>query len=217
MEIAPDPEGAILSWRMRLENKSGRARRLRLASFCEIAGHETGAYAKDLDFAGMHVETIFVAPAQRHSGAQPASALGARRAGRNLVLRGQAGRECEARRLRGFAHPLHRRRLAPEADRLRAAALAQARRRRQALAVRSRGELHPRGRRSRPAPRRRRSSSSGAPTTRYGRASWSRRGSASRLCPQPSSRSASTKRAPSSLRRRCRRAGRSPSPPTAGG
>jgi cyclic beta-1,2-glucan synthetase len=60
MEIAPDPEGAILSWRIRLENKSGRARRLRLVSFCEIAGHETGAYAKDLDFAGMHVETIFV-------------------------------------------------------------------------------------------------------------------------------------------------------------
>ena len=60
MEIAPDPEGAILSWRIRLENKSGRERRLRLVSFCEIAGHETGAYAKDLDFAGMHVETIFV-------------------------------------------------------------------------------------------------------------------------------------------------------------
>ncbi len=62
MEIAPDPEGAILSWRIRLENKSGRERRLRLVSFCEIAGHETGAYAKDLDFAGMHVETMFVAP-----------------------------------------------------------------------------------------------------------------------------------------------------------
>ncbi len=62
MEIAPDPEGAILSWRIRLENKSDRHRRLRLASFCEIAGHETGAYAKDLDFAGMHVETMFVRP-----------------------------------------------------------------------------------------------------------------------------------------------------------
>ena len=60
MEIAPDPQGAILSWRVRLENRSGRERRLRLVSFCEIAGHETGAYAKDLDFAGMHVETIFV-------------------------------------------------------------------------------------------------------------------------------------------------------------
>jgi cyclic beta-1,2-glucan synthetase len=60
MEIAPDPAGAILSWRIRLENKSARERRLRLVSFCEIAGHETGAYAKDLDFAGMHVETIFV-------------------------------------------------------------------------------------------------------------------------------------------------------------
>jgi cyclic beta-1,2-glucan synthetase len=62
MEIAPDPEGAILSWRIRLENKSERHRRLRLTSFCEVAGHETGAYAKDLDFAGMHVETVFVRP-----------------------------------------------------------------------------------------------------------------------------------------------------------
>jgi cyclic beta-1,2-glucan synthetase len=60
MEVGPDPEGAVLSWRIRLKNKSDRPRRLRLTSFCEIAGHETGAYAKDLDFAGMHVETIFV-------------------------------------------------------------------------------------------------------------------------------------------------------------
>ena len=62
MEIAPDPEDAILSWRIGLENKSDRYRRLRLTSFCEVAGHETGAYAKDLDFAGMHVETMFVRP-----------------------------------------------------------------------------------------------------------------------------------------------------------
>jgi cyclic beta-1,2-glucan synthetase len=62
MEIAPDPDGAILRWRIRLENRSGRPRRLRLTSFCEIAGHETAAYAKDLDFAGMHVETVFVRP-----------------------------------------------------------------------------------------------------------------------------------------------------------
>src|SRR6185437_6820696 len=60
MEVAPDPEGAILSWRIRLRNTSSRPRRLRLTSFCEVAGHEPGAYAKDLDFAGMHVETIFV-------------------------------------------------------------------------------------------------------------------------------------------------------------
>jgi cyclic beta-1,2-glucan synthetase len=60
MEVAPDPRGAVLSWRVRLENRSGRARRLRLTSFCEIAGAETGAYAKDLDFAGMHIETVFV-------------------------------------------------------------------------------------------------------------------------------------------------------------
>ncbi len=60
MEIGPDAEGAVLSWRVRLADVSGRARKLRLTSFCEIAGHETGAYARDLDFAGMHVETFFV-------------------------------------------------------------------------------------------------------------------------------------------------------------
>ncbi len=61
MEIAPDPrQAAILSWRIRLRDTSGRPRRLRLTSFCEVAGHETAAYARDLDFAGMHVETIFV-------------------------------------------------------------------------------------------------------------------------------------------------------------
>src|SRR5271154_5701434 len=62
MQIAPDPEGAILSWRVRLENRSDRTRRPRLTSFCEIAGAETGAYERDLDFAGMHVETMFVRP-----------------------------------------------------------------------------------------------------------------------------------------------------------
>jgi cyclic beta-1,2-glucan synthetase len=61
MVVAPDVEGAVLSWRIRLTELSGRARRLRFTSFCEIAGHETGAYAGDLDFAGMHVETIFLA------------------------------------------------------------------------------------------------------------------------------------------------------------
>ncbi len=61
MEIGPDAgQSAVLSWRIRLTDRSGKARRLRLTSFCEIAGHETEAYARDLDFAGMHVETIFV-------------------------------------------------------------------------------------------------------------------------------------------------------------
>jgi cyclic beta-1,2-glucan synthetase len=60
MELGPDPQGAVLSWRIKLENLAGRARKLRLVSFCEIAGHEIGAYARDLDFAGMHVETVFV-------------------------------------------------------------------------------------------------------------------------------------------------------------
>jgi cyclic beta-1,2-glucan synthetase len=61
MEIAPDlSQTAVLSWRIRFTEMSGRPRRLRLTSFCEIAGCETAAYARDLDFAGMHVETIFV-------------------------------------------------------------------------------------------------------------------------------------------------------------
>jgi cyclic beta-1,2-glucan synthetase len=60
MEIGPDPSGAIVAWRIRLREQTGRPRRLRVASFAEIAAHETGAYARDLDFAGMHVETFFI-------------------------------------------------------------------------------------------------------------------------------------------------------------
>ncbi len=61
MEIGPDAgQAAVLSWKIRLTDRSGQGRRLRLTSFCEIAAHETDAYARDLDFAGMHVETIFV-------------------------------------------------------------------------------------------------------------------------------------------------------------
>ncbi len=60
MEVGPDAQGTVLSWRIRLADKSGKPRRLRLTSFAEVAGHETGAYARDLDFAGMHVETFFI-------------------------------------------------------------------------------------------------------------------------------------------------------------
>ena len=61
MELGPDLEqAAVLSWRIRLRDLSGQARHVRLTSFCEIAAHETGAYARDLDFANMHVETFFV-------------------------------------------------------------------------------------------------------------------------------------------------------------
>ncbi len=61
MEVGPDRnQAAVLSWKITLTDRSGEPRRLRLTSFCEIAGHETEAYARDLDFAGMHVETIFV-------------------------------------------------------------------------------------------------------------------------------------------------------------
>ncbi len=61
MDISADEkQAAILSWRIRLTDTSGQPRRLRLTSFCEIAGAETAAYARDLDFAGMHVETVFV-------------------------------------------------------------------------------------------------------------------------------------------------------------
>ena len=68
------------SWRIRLANKSNRPRRLRLTSFCEIAAAETGAYARDLDFAGMHVETVFV------------RALGAILARNRLLRSARAGR-----------------------------------------------------------------------------------------------------------------------------
>lgn len=60
MEISPDPQESVVSWRVRIADKSGRARKLRVTSFAEVAAHETGAYARDLDFAGMHVETFFI-------------------------------------------------------------------------------------------------------------------------------------------------------------
>ena len=143
MEVAPDPEGAVLSWRIRLENKSGRPRRLRLTSFCEIAGHETGAYANDLDFAGMHVETFFVrrsTPFSRATGFSLARAPAAakRRSSRSSRARGGlVGYEDSRIRFIGEG--------SLQADRLRALALAQARRRRQALDLRSGRELHARG------------------------------------------------------------------------
>ncbi len=143
MEISPDPEGAILSWRIRLENKSDRLRRLRLTSFCEIAGHETGAYAKDLDFAGMHVETAFVRPLNAILARN--RLLRSARADRGEIafFAAKPGSRRRTRRLRGFAHTLHRRRLIGKANWLRAVALAQARRRRQALALRSGRKFHP--------------------------------------------------------------------------
>jgi cyclic beta-1,2-glucan synthetase len=60
MEVEAGEDGDVLTWRVRLAEKSGRARRLRLTSFAELAVHETGSYARDLDFAGMHVETFFI-------------------------------------------------------------------------------------------------------------------------------------------------------------
>ena len=170
MEIAPDPEGAILSWRIRLENKSGRARRLRLVSFCEIAGHETGAYAKDLDFAGMHVETIFV----RSLNAILARnrLLRSARAGRGetsfFAVRPGVGAE-----LVGYEDL--RIRFIGEGSLLKPTGCEPWRWRK----LDDEGKLWPfdpaasftaRGHACRRAPRPRRSSSSAAPTTRYGRA-----------------------------------------------
>ena len=75
---------------------------------------------------------------------QPPAALGARRPRRDVLFRRQPGRRRRTRRLRGFAHPFPRRRIAHQPDRLRALALAEARRRRQAVAVRSGRQLHAR-------------------------------------------------------------------------
>ena len=62
MEIgARSREGAVLTWRIRLADQSGGRGGCASTSFAEIAAHETGAYARDLDFAGMHVETFFIA------------------------------------------------------------------------------------------------------------------------------------------------------------
>ena len=217
MEIAPDPArrgpelahpagepvrpGAPATPRQLLRNRRPRDRRLRARS--RFRRHACRDHLRSR--------------AQRHSRAQPA--VCARRAPIAAKPRSSPsspGPAAEARRLRGFAHALPRRRLARQADWLRAVALAQARRRRQAVDLRSRGELHARGRACRHGERPRRSSSSAAPTTRYGRANWSR----ARLGLRASAGAgaadgASTRRAPSSRRQRCLRAGRSPSRRTA--
>ena len=145
MEIAPDPEGAVIGWRIRLVNKSNRPRRLRLTSFCEIAGAETGAYARDLDFAGMHVETVFV------------RALGAILARNRLLRSARAGRgetaffavkPGQGTTLVGYEDS--RIRFIGEGSLARPTgcepcAVAQARRRRQALDIRSRRQFHASG------------------------------------------------------------------------
>ena len=121
MEIAPDSDGAVIGLahpaRQQVEpaaaaapdqllrNRRRRNRGLRARSRFRRHACRDGVRAR----------------ARRHSRAQPAPALGPRRARRNRVLRGQAGPRDDARRLRGFAHPLYRRGLAREAERLRAA------------------------------------------------------------------------------------------------
>jgi cyclic beta-1,2-glucan synthetase len=49
-------------WRLRLRDLSGKARRLRLASYRELACHEPGSYVRDQDFNAMHVQTWFMQP-----------------------------------------------------------------------------------------------------------------------------------------------------------
>ncbi len=116
----PTSEGAVLTYRVRLEDLSGKPRRLRLTSFSEIAGHETGAVCARSRFRRHACRDDLRPTAQRDPRAQPAASLGARRSRRNRVLRGQAGRGHGTRRLRGFAHPLPRRRFHARADWLRA-------------------------------------------------------------------------------------------------
>ncbi len=106
----------------------------------------------------------------RHSRAQSAFALGARRPWRNLVLRGEARRRDQARRLRRFAQPFPRRgfaRAVPPVASLGAGAS-------WTTKARSGRSTRPRASRSRPnsptAAWRRPNSSSAGPTTRSGRA-----------------------------------------------
>ena len=216
MELGPDPQGrdpelahqageprrsgARAAARQLLRNRRPRGRRL-------CARPRLRRHARRDDVR---------ARAQRHFRPQSVAALGARRSRRDLVLRREARRRLPTDRLRGFAHALPRRRLARQADRLRAVARAQDGRRRQAVDLRSRRQLHPRSRARRSRRRRRPNSSSAAPTTRCGRPNSSPNVSACRRSPRSTSRSDSTRRARSSRRRRCPTAGRSPFRPTAG-
>ncbi len=49
-------------WRLRLTDRAGKARRLKLTSYRELACHEPGSYVRDQDFNAMHVQTWFMQP-----------------------------------------------------------------------------------------------------------------------------------------------------------
>ena len=145
MEIGPDAgQAAVLSWKIRLTDRSGQAAPATTDQLLRDRRPRDGRLRARPRFRRHACRDDLRSRAERHPRPQSAPAVGARRPRRGGVLRGEAGGRRRTRRLRGFAHPLPRRRLDGCAHRLRALAMAQARRRGQALDLRSRRELQPR-------------------------------------------------------------------------
>ncbi len=150
-------EGQPLEYtRILLTNTGDRVRRLELTSYRELAVHELGAYLRDPDFNAMHVESWFVAElgavlARNRLLRDPRDGPHVARDG---FPRGALRRRRAARRLRGFAHALHRPRRAPGAARARPGGTARRRRRGLALHLRPRRQPDGRGRARPQGPRR---------------------------------------------------------------
>ncbi len=61
-EVSLADSAPVAIWRLRLTDRSGKARHLRLTSYRELACHEPGSYVRDQDFNAMHVQTWFMQP-----------------------------------------------------------------------------------------------------------------------------------------------------------
>ena len=214
MEIAPDSVGAVLSWRIRLLDKSGRARRLRLTSFCEIAGIETGATPRSR-FRRHACRDRVRARSRAYPRPQSAVAVGARRPRRDLVLRRQAGGRGDSSSATKTYVPVSSARVRSPIPRVvrRCAGASSTTRASFGHSIRRRAS--PWNWRSPPMARPRPNSLSAVATMPSGRANWSPAGSALPPCPSPICRCGSTRHGPSSRRPRCRRAGPSDSRSTA--
>ena len=116
MEIGPDPrQAAVLSWKIRLTDRSGAGAAPAAHELLRSRRPRDGRLRPRPRFRRHACRDGLRPGAQRDPRPQPAAALGARRPRRDGVLRGEARAGRRARRLRGFAHPLPRRRLAGRA------------------------------------------------------------------------------------------------------
>ncbi len=62
VDVSLAGDAPIAIWRIRLTDRSGASRHLKLTSYRELALHEPGSYVRDPDFNAMHVQTWFLRP-----------------------------------------------------------------------------------------------------------------------------------------------------------